>query len=116
MEVAYGMPDPDAGSSVAPTLGHPLVDDYLELVKARLRPNSTLAVVYGLKVLFTVIAVDPIDVRRRHVLEFICVQRAGSIDTTVIPIDLRGLGVVGYPSSVVDRSGVLFAVLLDTRA
>jgi site-specific recombinase XerC len=34
---------PDPGSNVAPTLGHPLVDDYLESVSARLRPNSTLA-------------------------------------------------------------------------
>ncbi len=36
---------------------------------------------------FTVIDVDPIDVRRRHVLEFICVQRTGSTDSTVVPID-----------------------------
>jgi integrase len=38
---------PDPGSRVAPTLGHPLIDHYLESVHARLRPNSTLAVVYG---------------------------------------------------------------------
>jgi site-specific recombinase XerD len=78
---------PDPGSSVAPTLGHPLVDDYLESVQARLRPNSTLAVVYDLKVFFTVIDIDPVEVRRRHVLEFIRVQRTGSTDATVIPID-----------------------------
>jgi integrase/recombinase XerD len=78
---------PDTGSRVAPTLGHPLVDDYLESVHARLRPNSTLAVVYDLKVFFTVIDVDPLDVRRRHVLEFIRVQRTGSADATVIPIE-----------------------------
>ena len=78
---------PDPGSGVAPTLGHPLVDDYLESVHARLRPNSTLAVVYDLKVFFTVIDVDPLEVRRRHVLEFIRVQRTGSTDATVIPID-----------------------------
>ena len=78
---------PNACSRVAPTLGHPLVDDYLESVHARLRPNSTLAVVYYLKVFFTVIDVDPLDVRRRHVLEFIRVQRTGSTDARVIPID-----------------------------
>jgi integrase/recombinase XerD len=78
---------PDPGSSVAPTLGHPLVDDYLESVHARLRPNSTLAVVYDLKVFFTVIDVDPLEVRRRHVLGFIRVQRTGSADATVIPFD-----------------------------
>jgi integrase/recombinase XerD len=59
----------------------------LESVHARLRPNSTLAVVYDLKVFFTVIDVDPLDVRRRHVLEFIRVQRTGSADATVVPID-----------------------------
>jgi hypothetical protein len=55
---------PDFGSNVAPTLGHRLVDDYLESVHARLRPNSTLAVVYDLKVFFTVIDVDPLEARR----------------------------------------------------
>jgi hypothetical protein len=59
----------------------------LESVHARLRPNSTLAVVDDLNVFFTVIDVDPLDVRRRHVLEFTRVQRAGSADKTVIPID-----------------------------
>lgn len=39
---------PDRGSSVAPTLDHPLVDNHLESVSARLRPNSTLAAVYDL--------------------------------------------------------------------
>lgn len=34
---------PDPGSRVAPTLRHRLVDDHLESVHARLRPNSTLA-------------------------------------------------------------------------
>ena len=52
---------PDLGSRVAPTLGHPLIDDHLESVHARLRPNSTLAVVYDLKVFFTVIDIDPLD-------------------------------------------------------
>ena len=101
---------PDSGSRVAPTLGHPLVDDYLESVHARLRPNSTLAVVYDLKVFFTVIDVDPLDVRRRHVLEFIRVQRTGSTDATVVPIDsVGGVGVVDDPTSVVVAGGVLFA-------
>jgi site-specific recombinase XerD len=81
---------PDPSSNDAPTLGHRLVDDYLESVHARLRPNSTLAVVYDLKVFFTVIDVDPLDVRRRHILEFIRVQRTGSSDATVVPIDQSG--------------------------
>ena len=78
---------PDSGSGLAPTLGDPLVDIYLESVHSRLRPNSTLAVVYDLKVFFTVINVDPLDVRRRHVLEFIRAQRTGSSDSKVVPFD-----------------------------
>jgi hypothetical protein len=36
----------EPGSSAAPRVGHRLVDGYLELVSARLRPNSTLAIAY----------------------------------------------------------------------
>jgi len=87
----------DAGSRVAPTLGNPLVDDYLESVHARLRPNSTLAVVYDLKVFFSVIDVVPIEVRRHHVLEFIRIQRTGSSDAAVVPIDQsEGLAPCGH--------------------
>ena len=81
---------PEKGSIGAPKLGHRLVDDYLEVVAARLRPNSTLAVAYDLKVFFTVVDVDPLDVRRRHVIGFIRAQRTGSNDTTVVPFDESG--------------------------
>jgi integrase/recombinase XerD len=82
---------PATGSRVAPTLGHPLVDAYLEVVSARLRPNSTLAVAYDLKVFFSVVDVDPLAVRRHEVLMFIRVQRTGTTDTNVVPIDGDGL-------------------------
>ena len=78
---------PLAGSSAAPTLGHRLVDVYLEVVAARLRRNSMLAIAYDLKVFFTVVDVDPVEVRRRDVLTFIRIQRTGSADATVVPID-----------------------------
>ncbi len=59
---------PPQGSSAAPRLGHRLVDGYLELVAARLRPNSTLAVAYDLKVFFAVVEKDPAagDARRHR--------------------------------------------------
>jgi integrase/recombinase XerD len=82
---------PVSGSRAAPTLGHPLVDAYLEVVSARLRPNSTLAAAYDLKVFFSVIDVDPLMVRRRDVLTFIRVQRTRTTDTTVVPIDGDGM-------------------------
>jgi len=77
---------PAESSRLAPTLGHRLVDDYLESVHARLRPNSTLAVAYDLKVFFTVVAKGPLEVRRRDVLEFIRAQRTGSSARNVAPI------------------------------
>lgn len=77
----------ERGSSAAPVLGHHLVDAYLELVAARLRPNSTLAVAYDLKVFFTVVDVDPLAVRRRDVIGFIRSQRTGSVDGKVVAFD-----------------------------
>ena len=56
-------------------LGHPLVDLYLEFVELRLRPNSVLAVAFDLKVFFTVITVDPVDVTPVEVFEFLAQQR-----------------------------------------
>ncbi len=41
------------------TLGHPLLDDYLEFVAARARPNTLLAVGYNFKVFFEVVAREP---------------------------------------------------------
>jgi integrase/recombinase XerD len=82
---------PVTGSRAAPSLGHSLVDAYLDVVSARLRPNSTLAIAYDLKVFFTVIDLAPLDVRRRDVLTFIRVQRTGTTDTKVVPIDGEGL-------------------------
>ncbi len=78
---------PEPGSAGAPRLGHRLVDAYLEVVAARLRPNSVLAVAYDLKVFFTVVDLDPLHVRRRDVIEFIRAQRTGSTDGNVIAID-----------------------------
>jgi hypothetical protein len=37
-------------------LGMPLIDDYLEFLEARCRPNTVLAAAYDVKVFFTVVA------------------------------------------------------------
>src|SRR5215211_7407794 len=66
---------PPKGSSAAPRLGDRLVDGYLEVVAARLRPNSTLAVAYDLKVFFTVVDKDPLDVRGVDIVAFVRAQR-----------------------------------------
>jgi site-specific recombinase XerC len=65
-------------------LGHPDVDDYLEFVAARARPNTTWAPAYDLKVFFTVVPKAPLDVPTRDVLAFLKVQGAPR----------RGVGVV----------------------
>src|SRR2546425_3057688 len=49
----------DDGHVVAITLGHPLVDDYLVFVGARLRHNSWLATAFDLKVFFSVVDKAP---------------------------------------------------------
>lgn len=56
-------------------LGHELLDDYLRFVAARCRPNSVLAAGYDLKVFFSVVGKDPVEVTTTDVLEFIAAQR-----------------------------------------
>lgn len=74
----------EPGSSAAPRLGHRLVDAYLELVAARLRANSTLAIAYDLKVFFTVIDKDPLEVRRVDIVSFVREQRTSRDGTNVV--------------------------------
>ena len=56
-------------------LGHPLVDDYLAFVGARARTNTWLATAYDLKVFFTVVGKDPVEVTRSDVFAFLAAQR-----------------------------------------
>jgi integrase len=58
------------------TLGHPLLDDYLEFVGARARPNTWLATAYDLKVFFGGVAKEPAQVTTADVFGFIKAQRA----------------------------------------
>jgi site-specific recombinase XerD len=58
-------------------LGVRLLDEYLEFVAGRCRPNTVLAVAYDLKVFFAVVGKAPRRVRSVDVLEFMTVQRAG---------------------------------------
>lgn len=58
------------------SLGHVDVDDYLEFVAARTRPNTLMAVSYDLKVFFTVVSKEPALVTTRDVLTFLKQQRA----------------------------------------
>jgi site-specific recombinase XerD len=64
-------------------LGHPLVDRYLEFVAARARPNTLLATGYDLKVFFSVVVKDPVEVTTADILDFITWQRG---DRSVVRI------------------------------
>lgn len=71
------------------TLGHPLVDRYLEFVAGRCRPNTVRAVALDLKVFFTVVDRDPVTVTPPDVFEFLAQQRG---DRTVVRIADRESG------------------------
>lgn len=65
----------DAAGNPAASLGHVLVDDYLEFVAARCRPNTLLATAYDLKVFFSVVPKEPADVVTADVFAFITAQK-----------------------------------------
>jgi integrase/recombinase XerD len=58
------------------TLGHPLVDAYLEFVGARGAVNTWLAAAYDLKVFFGVVGKEPSEVTSADVFAFLGQQRA----------------------------------------
>ncbi|MDH4276478.1 MAG: site-specific integrase [Acidimicrobiia bacterium] len=68
-------------------VGHPLVDAYLEFLRARARPNTIRAVAFDLKVFFTVVGKTPARVTSGDVMSFIAQQRNGVGDSNVVPIN-----------------------------
>lgn len=58
-------------------VGMALVDDYLEFLEGRCRPNTVLAAAYDLRVFFGVVDKSPAQVLPADVLGFITAQRAG---------------------------------------
>jgi integrase/recombinase XerD len=94
-------------------LGHPLLDDYLEFVAARARPNTLIAVAYDLKVFFTVIAKQPADITTADVLTFIKAQRAPRRGTGVVRLEdgEAGLSARTIKRRLASLSG-LFAYLI----
>ena len=67
----------DAAGEMVVRLGVPLLDEYLEFLAGRCRPNTVLAVAYDLKVFFTVVGKPPRRVRPVDVLAFMTAQRTG---------------------------------------
>jgi site-specific recombinase XerD len=71
------------------SLGHRLVDRYLEFVAGRCRPNTLRAVAFDLKTFFAVTGKDPVQVTAADVFEFLAHQRG---DRTVVRLADRESG------------------------
>lgn len=56
-------------------VGHDLVDEFLEFLSARARPNTVRAYAHDLKVFFDAVGKEPAEVSSADVLAFITVQR-----------------------------------------
>src|SRR4249920_3107738 len=67
----------NAAGDLVVRLGVRLLDEYLEFLAGRCRPNTVLAVAYDLKVFFTVVGKPPRRVRPVDVLAFMTAQRTG---------------------------------------
>jgi site-specific recombinase XerD len=67
----------DAAGDVVVRLGVRLLDEYLEFLGGRCRPNTVLAVAYDLKVFFATVGKPPRRVRPADVLAFMTAQRTG---------------------------------------
>lgn len=65
------------------TLGLPIVDEYLQFVGARCRPNTWLATAYDLLVFFSVIRKFPANVTTTDVFAFLEAQRSPRADGRV---------------------------------
>jgi len=93
----------------------PLVDDYLEFLEGRCRPNTVLAAAYDLRVFFTVVAKPPAEVVPADVLGFITAQRTGRTSERVLQAVEEPSGVAS--STVARRLSIIsgFFAYLQVR-
>lgn len=82
------------------TIGHPLVDKYLEFAGARLRLNSWVAVGYDLKVFFAVVNKEPASVCTADVFNFIKDQRRPRRGAKVVRLEDGEAGLSSGRSNV----------------
>lgn len=76
-----------SGQVIAVRLGHPQVDRYLQFVAARARRNTLLAVGFDLKVFFSVVGKDPVEVTTADVYGFIATQRTPRHGARVVRLE-----------------------------
>src|SRR5258708_16648284 len=77
----------DPGDRVRIRLGDPVIDEYLEFVAARCRPNTVLATAYDLKVFFSVVGKEPSRVSTADVFAFLSAQRAPRRGSGVVRLE-----------------------------
>lgn len=77
----------EGSAVVSITLGHPLLDDYLEFVAARGATNTWLATAYDLKVFFEVVGKEPVEVGAVDVFTFLAEQRTPRRGEKVVRIE-----------------------------
>ncbi len=93
-----------------PSLGDPLVDEYLRFTAARVRTNTLLAQQFDLKVFFSVVGKPPTEVGVDDVLAFIEAQRAPRRGRNVVRlID----GEVGLSAATIKRRLATVSSLFD---
>jgi integrase/recombinase XerD len=95
------------------TLGLPPVDDYLQFVGARCRPNTWLATAYDLLVFFAAIRKEPAEVTTADVFAFLQMQRSPRRDPKLVRLEdgEAGLAVRTSKRRLASVSG-LFAYLV----
>lgn len=99
-------------------VGMPLVDDYLEFLAGRCRPNTVLAAGYDLKVFFTVVGKAPEAVVPADVLAFITAQRTGgAVDRVLARVASAGEPAGVSTSTVARRLSIIsgFFAFLQVR-
>ncbi len=81
-------------------MGHPVIDRYLQFVEARARHNTLLATASDLRVFFTTVDKEPVDVVVDDVLSFITAQRMPVADPKIVRI---GDGESGLSAATIKR-------------
>jgi integrase/recombinase XerD len=81
-------------------IGHQLIDEFLEFVVGRARPNTVRAYAHDLSVFFSVVQKDPLEVRPKDVMAFVTAQRRPKVGSeNVVRID----GSAGLSASTIKR-------------
>ena len=63
------------GDGLLYQVGHPVIDEFLEFLAARARPNTVRAYAHDLKIFFEAVGKEPVDVVSADVLAFVAAQR-----------------------------------------